>query len=234
MTERPPRLAVEGLRKVYQGGFGLHGVDLEVAAGCIVALGGPNGSGKSTFLKCVAGLVRHEGSVRLDGRALDGSPANRDRIGYLPQTVGMPEHATVGEMLDLFAALRGTDRTSVPLPEGFVRPDDVRIGALSGGQRHRVALAIALLGGPTLLLLDEPVANLDEEGRGVFWAVLRRLRDERGVSAIVSSPAPSELRRVADRGITMEDGRVALDEGFAGTPFAETAQHDLGDLEAAG
>jgi ABC-type multidrug transport system ATPase subunit len=219
---------------VYPGGFGLHGVDLAVPPGRIVALGGPNGSGKSTLLKCVAGLVRHEGSVRLDGSSLDGSPADRDRIGYLPQTVGMPEHATIGEMLDLFAALRGADRATVSLPEGFVRPDDVRIGALSGGQRHRVALAIALLGEPTLLLLDEPVANLDEEGRDVFWAELRRLRDERGVTAIVSSPAPSELRRVADRGITMEDGRVALDEDFTGTPLRDVSTADPDDLEAAG
>ena len=233
MSEHAPRLEVEGLRKVYPGGFGLHGVDLELAPGRIVALGGPNGSGKSTFLKCVAGLVRHQGTVRLDGTVLDASPANRDRIGYLPQTVGMPEHATIGEMLDLFAELRGADRTTVPLPEGFVRPDDVRIGALSGGQRHRVALAIALLGSPTLLLLDEPVANLDEEGREVFWTQLRRLRDEHGVTAIVSSPAPSELRRVADRGITMEDGRVARDEDFTGTPLREVSV-ERDDLEAAG
>lgn len=229
-----PRLAVEELRKVYPGGFGLHGVNLEVAAGRIVALGGPNGSGKSTFLKCVAGLVRHEGIVRLDGVALDASPANRDRIGYLPQTVGMPEHATIGEMLDLFAELRGADRSQVPLPEGFVRADDVPIGTLSGGQRHRVALAIALLGAPTLLLLDEPIANLDEEGRDVFWGVVRRLRDERGVSAIVSSPAPSELRRVADRGITMQDGRVVLDEDYTGTSLREVSSVAPDDLEAAG
>jgi ABC-type multidrug transport system ATPase subunit len=227
------RLHVEGLRKVYPGGFGLHGVDLEVPAARIVALGGPNGSGKSTFLKCVAGLVRHDGTVRLDGATLDATPANRDRIGYLPQTVGMPEHATIGEMLDLFAELRGADRGDVPLPEGFVREDTMRIGALSGGQRHRVALAIALLGDPTLLLLDEPVANLDEQGREVFWNVLRRLRDEWGVTAIVSSPAPSELRRVADRGITMEDGRITLDEDFSDTPFVEGVRH-MDEMEAAG
>ena len=209
-----PRLELENVTKVFPGGFGVHGVSLSVPAGQIVALGGPNGSGKSTLLKCVAGLVRGQGAIRIDGRVVDASPASRERIGYLPQTVAMPEHTTIGEMIDLFAALRGVDRHTIGLPEGFVRPDGDRIGVLSGGQRHRVALAIALLGEPALLLLDEPVANLDEEGRDVFWDVVRRLRDERGVSVLVSSPAPSELRSVADRGIYMTDGKIVLEEDF--------------------
>jgi len=208
------RLVVENLTKVYKGGWGLHDVSLEVPAGCVVALGGPNGSGKSTLLRCLAGLARYAGVIRLDGRALDGSPEGREGIGYLPQNVGMPEHATIGEMLELFARLRGAPRSTIPLPDGFVRDDDAPIGVLSGGQRHRVALAIALLGSPTLLLLDEPVANLDEEGRDAFWSVLRRLRDERGVTAIVSSPSPSELRHVADRALYMADGRIVLHEEF--------------------
>ena len=177
--------------------------------------------------------MRFDGVVQVNGRILDGSPAVRESVGYLPQIVGMPEHATIGEMLDLFADLRGVYRDSIPLPEGFVRPDDVRIGVLSGGQRHRVALAIALMGDPSLLLLDEPVANLDEEGREAFWTTLRMLRDDRGVTAIVSSPAPSELRRVADRGVYMEDGMIILDESFDG----EASADERGDgfaLEALG
>lgn len=207
-----PRLQVEGLTKVFPGGWGVHGVSFDVAPGQIVAVGGPNGSGKSTLLKCLAGLVRSEGTIRIDGVVVDGSPRSRERIGYLPQMAAMPEHATVGEMLDLFAELRGADRASVPLPEGFVRPDDVRMGVLSGGQRHRVALAIALLGDPTLLLLDEPVANLDEEGRLVFWSVIRTLCAERGVTILVTSPAPTELRGVVHRALSLSDGRVVGDE----------------------
>jgi ABC-type multidrug transport system ATPase subunit len=214
MSDAPLRLEVEDLTKVYPGGHGLHGVSLAVLPGRIVALGGPNGSGKSTLLRCVGGLAAGRGAIRIDGRVADGSPASREAVGYLPQTVGMPDHASVGEMIDLFAALRGVARATIPLPPGFVRPDDDRIGALSGGQRHRVALAIALLGTPPLLLLDEPIANLDEEGRDVFWDVLRDLRDRRGVSALVSSPAPSELRAVADLGVYMTDGRIALEEDF--------------------
>jgi len=207
-----PRLEVENLAKTFPGGWGLHGVSLSVPAGQIVTLGGPNGSGKSTLLKCLAGLMRCDGAIRIDGRVVDRSPASRAVLGYLPQTVGMPGHAAIGEMLDLFAELRGVERSTIALPEGFVREDDVRIGVLSGGQRHRVALAVALLGAPRLLLLDEPVANLDDEGRAVFWSVLGAMCHEEGASAIVSSPSPSDLRGVADRAVSMRDGVIAGDE----------------------
>jgi ABC-2 type transport system ATP-binding protein len=208
------RLAIEGLTKVYAGGWGLHGIDLEVPAGCILALGGPNGSGKSTLLRCVAGLSSFEGEIKLDGRPLGRSPDSRRAVGYLPQTVGLPEHATIGETLDLFARLRGVEPTSGGLPDGFLRALGDRIAVLSGGQRHRVALAIALLGAPRLLLLDEPVANLDAEARETFWHLVRSMRDERGVTAIVASPAPSELRDIADRALYLTDGRIGLEETF--------------------
>jgi len=209
------RLEVRNLTKVYAGGWGAREVSFSVPAGQIVALGGPNGSGKSTVLKCIAGLVRFDGAILLDGNLLDGSPSSRAAIGYLPQVVGMPDHASIAEMVQLFADLRGVDPASIPLPEDFLRDPGTEIGALSGGQRHRVALAIALLGSPSLLLLDEPIASLDEAGRATFWEVVRRLRDEQGVTAIVASPAPGELRGVADRGIGMEDGRTSDDELFA-------------------
>ena len=207
-----PRLVVEALTKVYQGGWGLHDVWLQLPAGCIVALGGPNGSGKSTFLRCLAGLARFEGVARLDGERIGASPDLRARTGHLPQSVNLPQHATVGELLSLFADLRGVGRGSVPIQTDFLPPDRARIAVLSGGQRHRVALAIALMGEPTLLLLDEPVASLDEEGSETFWGVLLELRDGRGVTAIVSSPSPAELRHVVDRAVYLSDGRIVLQE----------------------
>jgi ABC-type multidrug transport system ATPase subunit len=211
-------VSVEGLTKAYRGGWGCHDVSVDVPRGVIAALGGPNGSGKSTLLRCIAGLATYDGMVRLNGVTLGSDPRPRARIGYLPQTVAFPEHLTIGEVVGFFADLRGVDPVDTPLPAGFVRDEDDRIGELSGGQRHRVALAVALLGAPDLLLLDEPVANLDEEGREGFWAVLRSLRDRHGVTSIVSSPSPSELRGVADRALYMDDGRLVLEEDLSVEP----------------
>jgi ABC-2 type transport system ATP-binding protein len=225
-----PFLDVSHLTKVYRGGWGLHDVSLTLPAGVIAALGGPNGSGKSTLLRCLAGLARHEGEARLLGERLGAGPTVRARVGFLAQTVTLPEQATIGEVIDLFARLRGADPRRLPLPPGFVRPDDDLIGELSGGQRHRVALAVALLGGPMLLLLDEPVANLDEQGREAFWDVLATLRDRDGVTAIVSSPSPSELREVADIGLYLDDGRLVREEDFSGR--SATVVHPFGRDEA--
>jgi ABC-type multidrug transport system ATPase subunit len=222
-------LRVERLTKAYRSGWGLNDVSFELPGGTIAALGGPNGSGKSTLLRCLAGLASYRGSAWIDGRKVDASPASRETIGYLPQSVAMPDHATIGEVLDLFADLRGVDRSTIPLPGGFIRDDDVRIGTLSGGQRHRVALAVALLGRPRLLLLDEPVANLDEEGRIVFWSLLRRLRDRDGVTSIVSSPSPSDLRGVADRALFLDDGWLVLEEDLTG-PARLVSADDPDDL----
>ena len=211
------------MTKVYRGGWGLHDVSFTLPRGVIAALGGPNGSGKSTLIRCMAGLARYEGDVRLHGERLDARPDPRRAVGFLAQTVMLPEHATIDEVIDLFARLRGADPQRLPLPAGFLRPGTERIGELSGGQRHRVALAVALLGSPTLLLLDEPIASLDEHGRAAFWDMLATMCERDGVTAIVSSPSPSELRNVADIGLFLDDGRLVREEDFSGV--AATVVH---------
>lgn len=210
-----PFLEVVGLTKRYRSGRGLLDVSFALPPGAIVSLGGPNGSGKSTLLRCLAGLATYRGEVRLLGRPLTRDPGIRALIGYLPQAVAFPLEASVGEVIDLFAGLRGS-RTETPLPAAFVPPPDERIGALSEGQRHRVGLAVALLGSPRLLLLDEPLASLDPDGRATFRCVLRSLCDREGVTAIVSSPSPTELDRSADAVLVMDGGRIVEGPGVRG------------------
>lgn len=206
-------LAVEELAKSYGKNQVLGGVSFSVEKGSIVALAGANGSGKSTLLRCLSGALHYEGSAKLAGRELRTRPATRRLLGYLPQQVTLPESVTAFEALLFFARLRGAEVDDLTLPEGFLPELDSRVGTFSGGQRQRVAIAISLLGRPPLLLLDEPVANLDERGREEFWHTLIELRDS-GTSALIASPSPGDLGAAPDRIITLSEGEVESDESW--------------------
>ena len=202
-----PRLAVRGLRKSFGERTVLDGLDLDVAAGSVVLLAGTNGSGKTTLLRCIAGLAAHDGEVVVGGRPWTGSVADRRLLGYLPQALGLPEWATVHEVLGLFGELRGADVGELDIPAGFLPPLDQHVSSLSGGQRQRVAICVALLGRPPVLLLDEPAANLDEHGRADLFQVLEAARD-RGSSVLVAAPSPIDLNGLPDRAVRLEDGRI--------------------------
>jgi ABC-type multidrug transport system ATPase subunit len=235
MTGSPsPLLVVEELGKRYGRHQVLDGVSFAVEAGTVTAVAGANGTGKSTLLRCLAGLARFEGSAMIGAQALDGSPAHRRLVGYVPQRVSLPDSGTVGEVLTLFTRLRGAPLDSVPFPKGFVPPAEQRVGVLSGGQQQRVVLAAALLGAPKLLLLDEPSANLDEDGREQLWGVLRTLAD-RGAAVLVASPSPSDLAGVADRELVVETGRISTRPPYGGLRAIRGVAPDTPDpdLEAA-
>lgn len=182
-------------------------ITFSVPRGSIVTLAGSNGSGKSTLLRCIAGLAKHTGTIEVCGHRVGGGVASRLPLGYLPQAVTLPRNASIDEAITFFARLRGADRRRLPLPEGFLRDGSTRVGTMSGGQKQRLAIAIALLGSPELLLLDEPVANLDADARSAVWEVLSGLR-ARGTTALIASPSPADLSRIGDDTITLRDGRI--------------------------
>ena len=198
---------VHALTKRYGERVVLDGVDAEIASGTLVAIVGGNGAGKSTFLRCIAGLLDHEGEIERPDPP----------IGFLPQSVLLPQAATVGEIVRLFARLgRGTE--DVPLPVERER----RVGRLSGGEQQRVALAALLAMRARLLLLDEPTADLDAGARAELFAELRRQRDS-GTTVILTTPAPfaHELAPVADRIFTLENTHLGGGDAtayFAGAP----------------
>lgn len=199
-----PRLRLRGVAKHYGQGASVGPVDLELPGGALVLVLGANGAGKSTLLGAIAGTLRHEGEV-----TLDGSPARarERRRSYLPQRIRLPAGATVGEALDLFGALA----THTPAPgapeQGFLPPPERRLGELSGGQAQRVALVAALLGSPALVVLDEPFANLDDPGRAEALRLILAHRDA-GALVLVASPMSGDLLTVADHVIHVRDGRV--------------------------
>ena len=212
MNGRPPLLAARAAAKHFGSQLALAPTDFELADGEAVALVGPNGAGKSTLLALLAGALEpSSGSV--DRRA--GA-----RIGWAPQRPAQYARLSPRENLELFARLDGgarPEQTGELLGE-FELPDgDVLAGDLSVGNRQRLNLAIALLGNPDALLLDEPTAALDPEQRRRLWERLDAQR-EAGVALLFVTQHGDEVERHADRVVALREGSVA----FAG-PAAEYA-----------
>jgi ABC-2 type transport system ATP-binding protein len=192
----------------------LPGLNLEVAAG-VTGLLGPSGCGKSTMLRSVVGVQRiRSGTVQVLGLPA-GDRRLRDRVGYVTQDVSVYDDLTVAENLRFFARVLGVERDEVDEAIAAVDLTDRRdqvVGSLSGGQRSRASLAVALLGDPDVLVLDEPTVGLDPVLRRDLWRLFHRLAD-RGKAVLVSSHVMDEADR-CDRLLLMREGRIIAD----GTP----------------
>jgi heme ABC exporter ATP-binding subunit CcmA len=206
----------------------LAGVDLDVSDGEVVLLSGANGSGKTTLLRLVAGLVPlHSGSGEVLGHDLarDRRAARRD-LALVGHETFCYDDLTVHENLRFAARSGGRPAGSSDAAMqrvGLARQADVTHGRLSAGQRRRLALAVALAREPRLLLLDEPHAGLDAEGRAVLDAVITAAPAE-GRTVIVASHEVGRARALAGREVALEAGRAhgGAVEARAGNPPAET------------
>ena len=181
-----------------------------------VALFGPSGAGKTTVLDSIAGLRRPAaGAIAVDGRVLfdsdrqlDLSPSLR-RVGYVPQDVALFPHMNVRRNI-----FYGTGRGESMSPDVVLRLlelaplADRDVAGLSGGERQRVAIARALMSGPDVLLLDEPLAAVEQSLRERILPYIERVRDELGTPLVYVSHSLDEVRRIADRIIMIEAGQV--------------------------
>ena len=185
-------------------------IDFVVARGESVALVGPNGSGKTSALRCLLGLVPFTGRAAIDGRDVVRDPIEaRSRVGYVPQKVAFGD-ARAGEVMTFVARLRGVPRDRVAGALRDVGLEDHvndRVRTFSGGMQQRLAIAVALLGDPPVLLLDEPSASLDEEGQRTFVELVRRLRGD-GHTLLLASHRNEEVAALTDRTIRLDGGRV--------------------------
>ena len=214
-------ISIRALSKRFGRSEVLRSIDLEIRPGRVTAIVGPNAAGKTTLLKMILGLIRPDhGELTFDGVLVNGDPAYRSRIGYMPQSPRFPDHLTGNELIALMTDLRAatSDTLDRDLIDRFGLPSelDKPLRTLSGGTRQKVNAVLAFLFDPELLILDEPTAGLDPVASGVLKNKIARSHAA-GKTFILTSHIMSELEELANDVAFILDGRV---------PFAG-AIHDL-------
>jgi len=224
-----PSIRVEGLRVVRGGKVALDGISLEVEPGIVTGLLGPSGSGKSTLMRAAVGVQRvAEGRVTVLGLPA-GSPGLRSRVGYRTQAPSVYADLTVYENVRYFGRVLGLTPAAVgEAIETVGLGDDVGSVAnrLSGGQLARVALAMALLGEPEVLVLDEPTVGLDPLLRRDLWDTFHALAGK-GATLLVSSHVMDEADR-CDTLLLLREGRIVA----TGTPDELRRRTGADELDA--
>jgi len=188
----------------------LQDVTFDVKDGSKCLLIGSNGAGKTTLVKCIVGLLRYSGVIRVDGLdALSEGKKARGKIGYVPQAFNLYDKLAVEEQAHLTAKLKGVGGDSI---ESNLRLMDMwdarrkRVGELSHGMRQRLSIALALFGDPALLIFDEPLSSIDLKGRLEFESILRRV-GEMAKTVLISTHLPG-LSGAVETAVIIDRGRV--------------------------
>jgi len=205
-------VAVRDLHKSYGSFEALRGVSFEIAAGEVFGLLGPNGAGKTTTVEILEGYRRRDGgSVTVLGVDPEAAGTDwRERVGIVLQSSAMYVNLTVAEHLALFAGYyqRPRDASEVIEVVGLGEKRDARVRTLSGGQKRRLDLGLALVGDPELLFLDEPTTGFDPVARRAAWDMIRSLR-ELGKTVLLTTHYLDEAEQLADRVAVLREGRIA-------------------------
>jgi ABC-2 type transport system ATP-binding protein len=204
-------IEVGGLRKSYGAREVLHGISFTVSSGEVFALLGPNGAGKTTTVEILEGYRRRDGGeVRVLGQDPDrAGAAFRARIGIVLQSSAVYQLLGVREIVELFAGYYPAPRQPDEVIElvGLAEQRGSRVRTLSGGQRRRLDLALALVGDPELVFLDEPTTGFDPAARRQAWETIRDLRSL-GKSILLTTHYIEEAQRLADRVAILREGEI--------------------------
>lgn len=205
-----------GATRRYRSALAVDGVDLDVPPGQLIGMLGPNGAGKTTLLNMLIGLrMPSAGRVELFGGD-PRDPVRRQALGVTPQETGLPPGLRVGEVID-FVARHFPD----PLPRaevmgrfGLADVERRQTGGLSGGQKRRLSVALAFVGRPRLVVLDEPTTGLDVEARHGLWDAVREYHRDGG-TVLLTSHYLEEIEELAHRVVVLGAGRVLADGELA-------------------
>lgn len=224
-------LNINELRSAYGESEVLHGLDLNVAPGEIVAIMGRNGMGKTTLMKSLMGIVpARSGSVTVDGKEITGQKPHQrvaDGVAYVPQGRMIFSSMTVQENVETGLTVTGEKTVPSDIYELFpvlLEMKGRRGGNLSGGQQQQLAIARALASKPKVLLLDEPTEGIQPSIIREMARTLRRIRDEKGLSIVVSEQVLSFALDVADRVVVIENGNFVHDSPRDGIDEAKVSK----------
>ncbi|ONI61064.1 hypothetical protein ALI44B_11220 [Leifsonia sp. ALI-44-B] len=237
-------IEVRALTKSFGDTEVVRGVDLAIARGEVFGILGPNGAGKTTTIDCLAGLsAATSGTVRVLGLdPVADRAAFTARVAVQPQAASLFDHLTVAETLRLFASFHERPAALEPLlaEVGLTADQGIRARHLSGGQTRRLLLAVALIGDPELVILDEPAAGLDPSARLHLWSTIRALRD-RGVTVLLTTHDMEEATALCDRVAILVRGEIVASgspadlvrqsAGESTVRFVVAARTDLGPVE---
>jgi ABC-2 type transport system ATP-binding protein len=236
-------IAVENLHRWYGGTHAVRGVSFTAAQGEVLAILGPNGAGKTTTVEILQGyLPPSRGEVSVLGyEPIRGGVAFRERIGTVLQASALYDELTVLETVQLFAGYYARPLSPQDIIErvGLLDKEKVRVGALSGGEKRRLDFALAVVGDPELLFLDEPTTGFDVEIRRKFWDDIAAFAAA-GKTIVLTTHYMEEAQRLADRVLVLSHGKVVAEgaPGELGKPittirFKLPASHQLADLPEA-
>jgi len=236
-SSRFDTLALEGVGRSFGALNALHGVDLTIRRGEFVALLGPSGCGKSTTLNCIAGLLAiSSGRILLDGKRIDTLRPEERGFGMVFQNYALFPHLTVRQNVGFGLRMRGVARAEIArrVEEAIrlvrLQGQEAKLpGQLSGGQQQRVAIARAVVIEPPLVLMDEPLSNLDAKLRLEMRAEIRRIHNELGGTTIYVTHDQDEALSLADRIVVLKDGVIRQ----VGTPhelYERPADRDVAEF----